>query len=209
MVRRGSTVRVRQRASRKCLQIRLLSCPDGKLVSRAGTRGLLLTFPRRRSRALDSACSSGSEPRLTPSGTTECHPSLPPRRARRLRLEHPTLLDHLGTSSVDNEIEDYAGAATMTTPSTTTMRCRRRADPSEQLGARRAARRGATPHRTSRPEGVGQRAHRETQRRARSSSSRTSSSRPRPSDLPASNSGPAAPASAGSSSGWAGSQRRS
>jgi hypothetical protein len=27
------------------------------------------------------------------------------------------LLDHLGTSSIDNEIEDHTDAATMTTPS--------------------------------------------------------------------------------------------
>jgi hypothetical protein len=46
MVRRGSTVRVRQRASRKCLQIRRLSCPGRKRLSRAGTRGHSLMFPR-------------------------------------------------------------------------------------------------------------------------------------------------------------------
>ena len=47
MVRRGSTVRVRQRASRKCLQIGYSACPDGKRMSRAGTRGVVLMFARR------------------------------------------------------------------------------------------------------------------------------------------------------------------
>ena len=47
MVRRGSTVRVRQRASRKRLQIGYSACPDGKRLSRAGTRGVVLMFARR------------------------------------------------------------------------------------------------------------------------------------------------------------------
>jgi hypothetical protein len=46
MVRRGSTVRVRQRASRNALQNGYLSCLSGKRVSRAGTRGHYLVFPR-------------------------------------------------------------------------------------------------------------------------------------------------------------------
>jgi hypothetical protein len=46
MVRRGSAVRVRERASRKNLQISGLSCLDRKRLSRAGTRGHDLTFPR-------------------------------------------------------------------------------------------------------------------------------------------------------------------
>jgi hypothetical protein len=46
MVRRGSTVRVRQRASRKSLQIVRIVCPDRKRPSRAGTCGHYLTFPR-------------------------------------------------------------------------------------------------------------------------------------------------------------------
>src|SRR5919204_6764588 len=45
MVRRGSTVRVRQRALRKRLQIYDLSCPCRKRLSHAGTRGLYLGFP--------------------------------------------------------------------------------------------------------------------------------------------------------------------
>ena len=46
MVRRGSTVRVRQRASRKYLLIKGLGCPRRKRLSRAGTRGHDLEFPR-------------------------------------------------------------------------------------------------------------------------------------------------------------------
>jgi hypothetical protein len=46
MVRRGSTVRVRQRASRNALQNGYLSCLSGKRLSRAGTRGHYLVFPR-------------------------------------------------------------------------------------------------------------------------------------------------------------------
>jgi hypothetical protein len=46
MVRRGSTVRVRQRASRSALQNGYLSCLSGKRLSRAGTRGHYLVFPR-------------------------------------------------------------------------------------------------------------------------------------------------------------------
>src|SRR5436305_581693 len=46
MVRRGSTVRVRQRASRNALQNGYLSCLCGKRLSRAGTRGHSLVFPR-------------------------------------------------------------------------------------------------------------------------------------------------------------------
>ena len=45
MVRRGSTVRVRQRASRKCLQKRSVLCLTRKHLSRAGTRGHYLGFP--------------------------------------------------------------------------------------------------------------------------------------------------------------------
>ena len=48
MVRRGSTVRVRQRASRKRLQRPSILCLVRKRLSRAGTRRLLLAFPRRR-----------------------------------------------------------------------------------------------------------------------------------------------------------------
>ena len=46
MVRRGSTVRVRQRASRNALQNGYLSCLSEKRLSRAGTRGHYLVFPR-------------------------------------------------------------------------------------------------------------------------------------------------------------------
>jgi hypothetical protein len=46
MVRRGSPVRVRQRASRSALQNGYLSCLSGKRLSRAGTRGHYLVFPR-------------------------------------------------------------------------------------------------------------------------------------------------------------------
>jgi len=46
MVRRGSTVRVRQRASTDSLQIGQLACPVRKRLSRAGTRGHALMFPR-------------------------------------------------------------------------------------------------------------------------------------------------------------------
>jgi hypothetical protein len=45
MVGRGSTVRVRQRASRKGLQHGYLSCLSGKRLSRAGTRGALPGVP--------------------------------------------------------------------------------------------------------------------------------------------------------------------
>jgi hypothetical protein len=38
-----------------------------------------------------------------------------PVRAPRLQLEHLTLLNHLRTSSIDNEIEDHTRAATKTT----------------------------------------------------------------------------------------------
>ena len=48
MVRRGSTVRVRQRASLKCLQTGPLPCRACKRLSRAGTRGHSLAFPCRR-----------------------------------------------------------------------------------------------------------------------------------------------------------------
>jgi hypothetical protein len=41
-----------------------------------------------------------------------------PVRAPRLQLEHLTLLNHLRTSSIDNEIEESHRAATMTTPLT-------------------------------------------------------------------------------------------
>jgi hypothetical protein len=47
MVRRGSTVRVRQRASGKALQSATFRLPKQKRRARAGTRGLLLAFPRR------------------------------------------------------------------------------------------------------------------------------------------------------------------
>ncbi len=47
MVRRGSTVRVRQRASRKSLLDRDSSCLRCKRLSLAGTRGVFLTFARR------------------------------------------------------------------------------------------------------------------------------------------------------------------
>ena len=46
MVRRGSTVRVRQRALTKCLQIGIFTCLIRKRLEPAGIRGLSLTLPR-------------------------------------------------------------------------------------------------------------------------------------------------------------------
>jgi hypothetical protein len=56
--------------------------------------------------------SRAAEPtHLQPRRATACNaipvsPQRFPIRARRLQLEHLTLLDHLGTSSIDNEIEE-------------------------------------------------------------------------------------------------------
>jgi hypothetical protein len=43
-------------------------------------------------------------------------PTTAPHGGARLQLEHLTLLDHLRTSSIDNEIEESHPHATMTTP---------------------------------------------------------------------------------------------
>jgi hypothetical protein len=51
----------RQRASRKRLQIERLACLDGKRLSRAGTRGLSLMFPRCTHQRAELACLSRSE----------------------------------------------------------------------------------------------------------------------------------------------------
>src|SRR5437868_2878312 len=81
MVRRGSTVRVRQRASRKVLQGRTLRSPNGKRLGRAGTRGLLLPFPRSSRNFTEFGLFKGIGPPLTPSlPSRECASS---RRQRR------------------------------------------------------------------------------------------------------------------------------
>jgi hypothetical protein len=67
MVRRGSTVRVRQRPSRKCLQIGHYACPTCKRPSRAGTCGHSLVFPRLDAPARRVGLSKPIRTRLTPS----------------------------------------------------------------------------------------------------------------------------------------------
>ena len=67
MVRRGSTVRVRQRASRNALQNGYLSCLSGKRLSRAGTRGHYLVFPRQRYRQVVFGLIKRIRTDLTPS----------------------------------------------------------------------------------------------------------------------------------------------
>jgi hypothetical protein len=68
--------------------------------------------------------SLGAEPARLSSRRTATGDPVPIRpqrlavRALRLQLEHLTLLDHLVTSSIDNEIEESTRAATMTTPLT-------------------------------------------------------------------------------------------
>ena len=69
MVRRGSTVRVRQRAFRKGLQIRRCACQGSKRVSRAGTRGSSGGSHVVRTRGRLSAQESRVSHRLTPSLT--------------------------------------------------------------------------------------------------------------------------------------------
>src|SRR3954466_5917907 len=71
MVRRGSTVRVRQRASRNALQNGYLSCLSGKLLSRAGTRGHYLVFPRQAYRQVVFGLIKLIRTDLTPSVNTQ------------------------------------------------------------------------------------------------------------------------------------------
>src|SRR5689334_13970805 len=73
MVRRGSTVRVRQRASRNALQNGYLSCPSGKRLSRAGPRGHYLVFPRQAYRQVVFGLIKLIRTDLTPSVTTQGH----------------------------------------------------------------------------------------------------------------------------------------
>jgi hypothetical protein len=66
-----------------------------------------------------AAESADLQPRRTaPCNAIPVSPQRLPIHAPRLQLEHLTLLDHLGTSSIDNEIEESHPAATegTTTP---------------------------------------------------------------------------------------------
>jgi hypothetical protein len=67
MVRRGSPVRVRKRASGKCLQMAPYSCPPCKRLSRAGTRGHYLMFPRWAHRHAEFSLFTRIRTSLTPS----------------------------------------------------------------------------------------------------------------------------------------------
>jgi hypothetical protein len=68
IVRRGSTVRVRQRASRKCLQMGYSTCLACIRLSRAGIRGLSLAFPHPHGCVRPVlACSSPTGRPVTPS----------------------------------------------------------------------------------------------------------------------------------------------
>jgi hypothetical protein len=67
MVRMGSTVRVRQRASLKCLQNGRAPCLGSKRPSRAGTRGLSLMFPCWAHRHAEFGLFNEIWPRPTPS----------------------------------------------------------------------------------------------------------------------------------------------
>ena len=67
MVRRGSPVRVRQRASRKVLQIEQLFCPARKRLSRAGIRGRELVFPHSTDRHTEFGLFKRIRTGLTPS----------------------------------------------------------------------------------------------------------------------------------------------
>ena len=67
MERRGSTVRVRQRASLKCLQNGRAPCLGSKRLSRAGTRGLSPMFPRWAHRHAEFGLINEIWPRPTPS----------------------------------------------------------------------------------------------------------------------------------------------
>src|SRR5262245_33148464 len=108
MVRRGSTVRVRQRASRKSLQIGQLVCPDRKRLSRAGTSWCSLAW---RNSRRDSACSAHPNP--SDALRTARGPRNMPRNSREPARSHWTALtERPGTGTTRSDRDPALSART-------------------------------------------------------------------------------------------------